>query len=216
MIIRVSAFAAIALAAIYIGYRVILEGKEVGVISPADITNETLVDSTMRDIRSGHTVKDFQLLDQHGDTIRREDLKGKITVVNFFFTTCQGICPEMNGNISGVVKAFEGHDKVQFFSHTVDPSYDTVEVLKEYAKGFENTEEQWHFLTGSKPEIYDLARRSYFAVQSREKAEGEESDFIHTENVILVGPELRLRQFYNGTSQKDMEKLKKDIRILLR
>ncbi len=216
LIIRVALFATIALIAIYIGYRVILQGKELGVVSPADITKESLVDSTMRDIQSGHTVNDFQLLDQHGDTITRADLKGKITVVNFFFTTCQGICPEMNGNISGVVDAFSGREKVQFFSHTVDPSYDTVEVLKDYAEQFDHTEEQWHFLTGSKQEIYRLARRSYFAVQSKEKAEGEESDFIHTENVILVGPELRLRKFYNGTSPKEMEKLKEDIRILLR
>ncbi len=216
LLIRVSVFAAIALVAIYVGYRVILQGKEVGVISPADISNKSLVDSTMRDIQSGHTVSEFSLLDQHGDTITRQDLEGKITVVNFFFTSCQGICPKMNGNISQVVRSFEGSDKVQFFSHTVDPSYDTVEVLRNYAQRFPQTEEQWHFLTGSKEEIYRLARRSYFAVKSRSKAQGEKSDFIHTENVILVGPELQLRGFYTGTSEKSMEKLEEDIRILLR
>lgn len=216
MLIRVSVFIAIVLVAIYIGYRVILQGKEVGVVSPADITNEALVDSTMREIQSGHTVSQFRLVDQHGDTITREDLEGKITVVNFFFTSCQGICPEMNGKISQVVEDFEGQEKVQFFSHTVDPSYDTVEVLRNYAERFPATEEQWHFLTGSKDEIYRLARRSYFAVKSRSEAKGEKSDFIHTENVILVGPELRLRGFYTGTSDKSMEELKEDIRILLR
>ncbi|MFB6257701.1 MAG: SCO family protein [Flavobacteriales bacterium] len=214
LLIRVAIFGGIALIAIYIGYRIMLP-DELGVMSPSEI-NEELVDSTMQDIDSGHRIKDFHLVDQHGDTISREDLKGKVTVVNFFFTTCQGICPKMNSNIETVAQAFQEEPKVQFLSHTVDPSYDSVEVLKKYAERFDHTRGQWHFLTGSKKAIYGLARRSYFAVKSRSESKSVESDFIHTENVILVGPELRLRKFYSGTSEKKMDRLRKDIRILLR
>ena len=212
LLIRVLIFGTIAFLAIYIGSVIIQEGKQLPVYSPSDLTPE-LVDSSMHDVSSGHQIDDFHLLDQYGDTVTRSHLEGKVTVVNFFFTSCQGICPKMNSNINEVAGAFKGNDKVQFFSHTVDPSYDTVEVLNEYAKQYTHTGEQWHFLTGSKKEIYDLARRSYFAV--RTQGEGGKSDFIHTENVLLVDGKGRLRGFYDGTSDQAMEKLQKEIRILL-
>lgn len=208
----IGVFVLIAAVAIFVGYQVIKSGKELPVYSPADL-NPELVDSTMQDVQSGHRIGEFQLLDQDGDTITQEDLEGKATVVNFFFTSCQGICPEMNSNIDEVASAYEGDEQVQFFSHSVDPSYDTVEVLEEYARDFKHTGDQWHFLTGSKKEIYRLARKSYFAVRS--EGEGGESDFIHTENVILVDGKGRLRGFYDGTSSDSMEKLKEDIEILL-
>lgn len=212
--IRIGILLLIALIGIYIGSTIIEERKELPVYSPSDLRPE-LVDSSKQDVDKGHSVGDFSLLDQHGDTITREDLKGKVTVVNFFFTSCQGICPNMNGNIERVADAYSGNEKVQFLSHSVDPSYDTVEVLNKYAERFDHTEEQWHFLTGEKGEIYDLARRSYFAVKERSEAEDAESDFIHTENVILVDGKGRLRGFYDGTSDKGMEKLKEDIEVLL-
>ncbi len=213
LLIRILIFGAIAFGAIYIGSQIIREGKELPVYSPSEL-NPELVDSSMQDVQSGHRIDDFMLLDQHGDTITRSDMEGKVNVINFFFTSCQGICPKMNSNLNEVAGAFKGNGKVNFFSHTVDPSYDTVGVLKEYAQKYEHTGEQWHFLTGSKETIYDLARGSYFAV--RTKGSGGKSDFIHTENVILVDGKGRLRGFYDGTSDRSMEKLKKDIRILLR
>lgn len=212
--IRVGIFAVIALVAIYIGSTIIEEGKDLPVYAPSDLRPE-LVDSSKQDLKKGHRVGDFRLLDQHGDTITRKDLEGKVTVVNFFFTSCQGICPDMNSNIQRVVNSYADNDQVQFFSHSVDPSYDTVEVLEEYAERFDHTEESWHFLTGDKSEIYDLARRSYFAVKPKTEGEDIESDFIHTENVILIDGKGRLRGYYNGTSKEDMEKLKADIEVLL-
>lgn len=212
LLIRIGVFFLIVIAAIIIAYQVMQDGRDLPVLSPNQI-NEELVDSTMQDVQSGHRIADFELLDQHGDTITHKDLEGKVTVVNFFFTSCQGICPEMNGNIEEVAGSFEGNEKVQFFSHTVDPSYDTVDVLAEYAEGFEHTGKQWHFLTGPKKAIYKLARRSYFAVRS--EGEGDESDFIHTENVILVDGKGRLRGYYDGTLPEDMERLEEGIRILL-
>lgn len=215
LLIRVGAFAVVAMVAIYFGYRIIEEGKELPVYSPSELSPE-LVDSSKRDIDSGHRIEEFRLIDQHGDTITRADMEGRITVVNFFFTSCQGICPNMNGNLEKVVSTYEGNEKVQFFSHSVDPSYDSVEVLKDYAKRFDHTDDKWHFLTGEKEAIYRLARGSYFAVKPRSEAEDAESDFIHTENVVLVDEKGRLRGFYDGTSQESMDELVSDIEVLLR
>ncbi len=213
LLLRVGLFAAIALVAVYIGYRVILQGKELPVYSPSEL-NEELVDSTLQDRSHGHRIGDFAFVDQTGDTVTRDILNDHIAVVNFFFTTCRNICPRMNGLLQEVVQEYQGEDRVIFLSHTVDPEYDTVEVLQDYAEERDADPKHWKFLTGRKKEIYEMARRSYFVAKT--EGEGGKSDFIHTENIVLVDQKGRLRGFYDGTSEKDMERLSRDIEILLR
>ncbi len=210
--IRIGLFAIVAFVAIWFGYQTIKEGRELPVYSPSEL-NPELVDSTMQDVSSGHTIKEFSFVNQEGDTLTRDYLKDKVTVVNFFFTTCQGICPEMNSHVHEVVEEYEDNDRVQFLSHTVDPSYDSVPVLNQYAQQFGADPSKWSFVTGSKQEIYRMARQSYFAVKS--EGDGGKSDFIHTENLILVDPQGRLRGFYDGTSDEDVGRLMEDVEVLL-
>ncbi|RYG25463.1 MAG: SCO family protein, partial [Chitinophagaceae bacterium] len=102
----------------------------------------------------GHKVRQFSFTDQEGRTITQKDVLGKVYVVEYFFTTCKGICPRMNENMSKVFQAFRGNKEVMILSHTVDPEKDSVKAMKEYSLRFEADPKQWKFLTGSKKELY--------------------------------------------------------------
>lgn len=164
-----------------------------------------------------HVAGDFSLLNQDGRPITAKDVAGKITVVEYFFTTCKGICPIMNKNLSRVYETFKSNDRVMILSHTVDPEHDSVPVMKAYAKQFGDDPAHWQFLTGSKEELYGLARHDYLlAVEDSTTAASRDEEFIHTEFVALVDPDRKIRGFYNATDEKSIEKLVKDIRTLLK
>lgn len=167
---------------------------------------------------TGHKVKDFSFVNQEGDTITLDDVKGKIYVVEYFFTTCKGICPKMNENMSTVYEAFRGNDQVKILSHTVDPKKDTVEAMKAYSLRFEADPEQWMFLTGDKKELYDIARYSYLVSASDESETVDiQSDFIHTDRFVLVDQDGYLRgRFYTGTDPEEVQQLIGDIKTLLK
>jgi protein SCO1 len=103
-----------------------------------------------------YVVSDFKLINHNGDTITRASFSGKITVVDFFFVNCQGICPIMNTNLSKVYEAYKGNNKIAFISHTVNPENDSVPVLAAHALKYGADVKQWHFVTGEKTEIYRL------------------------------------------------------------
>jgi protein SCO1/2 len=160
-----------------------------------------------------HYVSDFKLVDQNNEVITQEQYKNKIYVADFFFTTCLGICPIMTEEMIRVYKAYKDEPDVLILSHTVDPQHDTPEVLARYAQNRGVNSEKWHFVTGDKKQLYDLARYSYL-VDATEGDNGP-NDFVHTENFALVDRDGRIRGYYDGTDSVEVKKLIGDIRLLL-
>lgn len=177
-----------------------------------NMVNAELVDSTKQHIKKYHTIADFSLLNQNGETITQKDYENKIYIADFFFTTCPTICPIMTDNMVKLQEILKDQKDVLLLSHTVTPEIDSVTVLKAYAekKGVNDT--KWNLVTGDKEHIYDLARKSYL-VAKYEPFEGE-YDMIHTENFVLVDAKRRIRGFYDGTNWDEMEELLKDLEIL--
>lgn len=166
----------------------------------------------------GHKVGSFSFLNQLGDTITDQDVRGKIRVVEYFFTTCEGICPKMNDNMSHVYQTFRGQNDLLILSHTVDPETDTVEQMKRYASKFDADPAQWLFLTGDKKELYEMAINSYLvtAVNANDTGKKVTPAFIHSEFFILVDPYDRVRGSYDGTKTDEVEELMDDIGELRR
>lgn len=164
-----------------------------------------------------HRVRQFSFVDQDGKIVTNEDVKGKVYVVEYFFTTCKGICPKMNENMNKVYQAFRGNNDVLILSHTVDPRKDTVQAMKEYSLRFEADPNQWLFLTGDKKELYDMARYSYLVTASDDTASTDiQSDFIHTDRFVLVDRTGHIRGQYEGTDVASVNKLIEDIKELLK
>jgi protein SCO1/2 len=164
----------------------------------------------------GQKVTAFAFTNQDGKTVTNEDVKNKIYVVEYFFTTCKGICPKMNENMTQVYQAFRGNDDVMILSHTVDPKKDTIEAMKAYSLRFDADGKQWMFLTGDKKELYDMARYSYLVTASDDTASVDiESDFIHTDRFVLVDRWGRIRGQYEGTDKGAINQLIGDIKELL-
>lgn len=186
------------------------------IINPIDVQEE-MVDPEMLRIGQGHTIVDFSFKNQDNKTITQKDIEGKVFVAEYFFTTCQSICPIMNDQMQRVQKEFKGNSKVKILSFTVDPDVDTVEQMKHYSKQQHAVSGQWQFLTGKKEDLYSLARKSFFVLKPAEvENQGDVgSDFIHTNNFVLVDQQKRIRGYYDGTSEKEVSVLIKDIELLL-
>ena len=183
------------------------------IYNPNDI-NPTLVDNSIQDVRKDHVIGDFSLLNQLGDTITKKDIEGKIAVVDFFFTTCGGICPKMTSQLKRVQDEFTGDENLKILSHTVNPKIDSVEVMYKYANRFGADSTQWWFLTGSKEQLYTMARKSYLVVPDKADPNfdhGDESDFIHTENFVIIDPIGQIRGIYDGTVEAEVSELIRDI-----
>lgn len=164
-----------------------------------------------------HRVRQFAFTDQEGKTVTNEDVAGKIYVVEYFFTTCKGICPKMNENMTLVYKAFRGNDDIKILSHTVDPKKDTVAAMKAYSLQYDADPKQWIFLTGDKKELYDMARYSYLVTAVDDTAQVDiQSDFIHTDRFVLVDRTGRIRGQYEGTDKASVNQLIGDIKELLK
>lgn len=205
------AFIAIWVIGMLFAYPMLKKSQRLQVFQPADV-NPQLVDTDMQRTAKAHRIADFSLTDQTGHTVTNKDFENKIYVADFFFTTCPSICPKMTASLSDLSKFYAADDDIMFLSHSVTPEKDSVPVLAAYAVKYEVNPDKWKLVTGDKKHIYELARRSYFAVTT--EGDGGASDFIHTENFILVDKERKIRGFYDGTSPKDMERLINDITIL--
>ncbi|WP_405562509.1 SCO family protein [Polaribacter sp. Asnod6-C07] len=192
-------------------YHLLKSDKKLKVYSPADV-NPSLVDASIKHITKDHTIANFELTNQNGDIITNKNYENKIYVADFFFTRCTNICIAMAYNMSELQEFYKNDDDVMFLSHSVTPNIDSVSVLKEYAINKGVIDSKWNVTTGSKKHIYELARKSYFAVI--EDGDGGENDFIHTEQFVLIDKERRIRGFYDGTEKKDMVKLKEDVALL--
>ena len=181
------------------------------VYQPA-MVNYELVDSTIQYQKKYHKIADFNLINQNGKIITQEDYKDKIYVADFFFTTCQTICPIMTTNMAAIQKEIIDDIDVMLLSHSVTPQIDDVAQLKKYALEQGVDDKKWNLLTGDKKQIYELARKSYLAVKTF--GNGDEYDMIHTENFMLIDKKRQIRGFYDGTNKEDIERLLDDIKIL--
>jgi protein SCO1/2 len=192
-------------------YQLLKVDEKLKIYNPADV-NPRLVDFSMKHITKDHTIADFELTNQNGEKITNKNYKDKIYVADFFFTRCQTICIAMAYNMNELQDFYKNDDDILFLSHSVTPIIDSVAALKEYADRKGVIDGKWNITTGAKTHIYELARKSYFAVL--DEGTGDENDFIHTEQFVLVDKEKRIRGYYDGTEKEDMEKLKKDILLL--
>lgn len=191
-------------------YQILKPEESLKIYQPADVTAE-LVDTTLQYVKKYHTIADFSLINQNGKTITQDDYKDKIYVADFFFTTCQTICPIMTGHMVKIQEALKDDHEVLLLSHTVTPEIDTVAQLKKYALEHGVNDLKWNLVTGDKKEIYDLARKSYLAAKD---VPYSDNDLVHTENFVLVDKKKRIRGFYDGTDPDAIEKLLEDIKIL--
>ena len=174
--------------------------------------NAELVDSTVQEIRKYHRVKDWLLVNQNGDTISEEKYAGKVYVADFFFTTCQTICPKMTQHMGYLQNKLKDQKEVLLLSHTVTPEIDTVAQLNRYAKKKGVQIDKWNLVTGDKKAIYDLARKSYLVAKVQPYSK---YDLIHTENFVLVDQKRRIRGYYDGTDLGEVQQLLEDISLLL-
>ena len=201
------AFSAVA---ITLFYNILKPVETLPIYQPAEI-NDKLVDSSVIHISKYHKISDFELTNQNGQIITQDFYKNKIYVADFFFTTCQDICPIMTKNMYRLQEELKDDNDILFLSHTVIPEVDTVQQLKKYAVENNIDDSKWNLVTGEKKQIYDLARKSYLAV---EDAEYGKFDMIHTENFILIDKQRQIRGFYDGTKDDEIEQLIYDIEIL--
>ena len=186
--------------------------KQLPIYNPSDF-NPKLVDKSIRNVSDNHRVKDFNLINQNGIKISSKDYENKIYVVDFFFTSCPSICPIMTNNMLLVQEEFIKNNDVMLLSMSVTPEIDNVEVLKKYAIEKGVIDSKWNITTGSKKHIYELARKSYFAVL--DQGYGGLQDFIHTPNFILVDTNKQIRGIYDGTVENEISRLIQDINILV-
>lgn len=204
-------FSLISIVIIYFIYDALKPEKRLPIYQP-NMVNPELVDSTLLDVKKYHTIADFALINQNGDTIDQTAYTNKIYVADFFFTTCPTICPIMTKNMVEIQGSILEDDDIMLLSHSVTPQIDSVPRLKAYAQEKGVIDSKWNLVTGDKKQIYELARKSYLAVKS--DGDGGPYDMIHTENFILVDKEKRIRGFYDGTNKEEVEKLLDDLRIL--
>jgi protein SCO1/2 len=163
----------------------------------------------------GHKVSDFSFTNQEGKTITNKELDSKIYAVEYFFTTCEGICPKLNENMSKVYSTFRGQKDIAILSHTVHPEVDSVKQLKRYSLKFDADPEQWIFLTGNKQELYNMAINSYLVAAVEDTTKKEIlPDFIHSKYFVLVDKEKCIRGLYDGTNTRAVQQLIGDIKVL--
>lgn len=160
-----------------------------------------------------HTIADFQFVNQDSAIISNETLKGKIYVADFFFTSCPTICPVMKQQMLRVYDEYGKNPDFAILSHTIDPEYDTVALLNDYAERLGASSDTWHFVTGDKDEIYQIAETSYMSVADED--ESAPGGFIHSGAFILVDKDRQIRGVYDGTVEEQVDILIKDIERLL-
>jgi protein SCO1/2 len=161
-----------------------------------------------------HRVLPFRFISQDGKEITNKDFAGKIYVADFFFTRCPSICPKISSQLSRVQDAFADNPDVQILSHSIDPVYDSIAILKEYGKKYGANFSKWTFVTGDSTQISMAAKCSYFiAVQ---KSPDSSLLFDHSDKLILIDKQQRIRGFYSGTNREDVDRLIAEIQILMR
>ncbi|GGZ82751.1 SCO family protein [Algibacter mikhailovii] len=160
-----------------------------------------------------HKIPPFSFTNQNGLQVTNDTYKGKIYIADFFFTSCPGICPKLTKNMGKIQEAYKNDPDIMLLSHTVMPWRDSVPLLKAYAEKNKVLDAKWHLVTGDKDALYSIARTGYFADEDFTKTQ-DASNFIHTENFVLVDKAGYIRGVYNGTIEIDVLRLQRHIKIL--
>lgn len=161
-----------------------------------------------------HRIAPFAFVDQDSAVVTNDNFRGKVYVADFFFTSCRTICPIMKTQMLRVYEATRDMPDVQIISHTIDPEYDTVALLRDFSKRLGVESGRWHFVTGVKDSIYKIAQTSYFATALEDKTEPD--GFIHSGAFLLIDRQGRIRGKYDGTKEEEVNRLIVDIKKLRR
>ena len=161
-----------------------------------------------------HTIAQFSFVNQVGDTISNADVSGKVYVADFFFTTCPTICPVMKKEMLRVHEKFKDNPNFKILSHSIDPTHDTQEVLKDYADKLEITDAStWNFLTGDQEKIFEMGQTSYLTTAMADQM--EPGGFLHSGAFLLIDQQGRIRGVYDGTKSDQVDRLINDIPKIL-
>ncbi len=173
--------------------------------------NEGLIDENNE---SHYQIPAFSFLNKDSSGVNQNELKGKIGLINYFFTSCPTICPKMMDNLKKLDISDNLSSQIEIISLTVDPKHDTPHKLTNYYKKLDVNKRNWELLTGNKEELYRFARKGIFLTAS--DGDGGPSDFIHSEKITLIDYNKHIRGYYDGTDQNDMKRLIKDIKKLIK
>jgi len=160
-----------------------------------------------------HTIPDYKLVNQDSNWVTPETFEGKVYVADFFFTSCPTICPTMKKEMLRIYEAYKTNDEVGIISHTIDPEYDTVALLKDFAEKLDVKAPKWNFVTGEKEEIYELGQKGYMVTAMED--ENEAGGYLHSGAFVLVDKKRKIRGVYDGTRSEEVDKLITDIKLLL-
>src|SRR5688572_11777705 len=160
-------------------------------------------------------VQPFSFTTQDGTAFTQEQIKGKVAIVNFFFTTCTSVCPRMNNNLKPAYEAFKNNQDVLLLSFTSDPKRDSVPVLKRYADSMQVNTDKWVFLTGKKDSLYNAARHSFKLDDPTNFVDNETVDFLHTQFVALVNKKGEVVKIYDGLKPSELKTIEQDVNVLL-
>lgn len=161
----------------------------------------------------GQASKDFNLTNQDNQVVTKKLFHNKVVVTDFFFTTCPSICPIMKRQMHRVYIEFQNHPGVLFFSHTIDPEHDTVDILRDYATGLGIKTEKWQLVTGEQDDIFALAKHYMLGAMKDDKAPG---GYLHSGSFVLLDTEQNIRGYYNGTDETEVDELISDLKALLK
>ncbi len=161
-------------------------------------------------------VQPFAFLNQNGDTVTEKNMQGKVVAVNFFFTTCKGICPRMNNNMRSLYDQFKSEPDFMIVSHTCDPEIDSVARLKRYSDSMHVNPAKWVFLTGRKDSLYNMARFSYKIDDPANNRRNDTDDFLHTQFVALINKKGDVIQIYDGLKPSELHQLAGRVEKLLK
>jgi protein SCO1/2 len=162
-----------------------------------------------------NTVMPFSFTRQDGQQISNKDVLGKTVIVEYFFTTCKGICPKMNRNMVKIHEQLKNEKDFLILSHTVDPGTDSVPTLKRYADSIGADPSKWWFLTGKKEDLYRTARESYILDDPKNSSKNITEQFLHTQFFCLVDRDGVVRGIYDGLKKEEIDQLLEDTKLLL-
>ena len=163
-----------------------------------------------------NTVQPFTFLRQDGKQVSQADVKQRVYVAEYFFTTCKGICPKMNKNMKSIYEAFKNEKDFMIISHTVNPEIDTLPVMKHYADSLGAAVDNWWFVTGTKESLYKAARESYLLDDPKNNTKSINEQFLHTQFFSLIDRQGRVRGVYDGLKKDELTQLMHDIEELIK
>lgn len=158
-----------------------------------------------KEVRSYWDAPAFTYETQNGDTLSSNELKGHAYVADFIFTSCEGVCPNLSKTMSLIQLNFKNDNRLKLVSFTVDPDRDSIPVLKEYAKRYDAIDGKWYFLRGEKESVWNMAQQGFKVPVVYTPEGGKGNEFTHTERIVLVDEDGKIRGFYNGLDKQMMD-----------